>query len=308
MKILDINTVVDFNRVRLLPADDVSIKSRQEISTDISLNGIDFSVPFLVPPMRSLYSSDVARKVADFGTVMVVPRTATGQDWVTDPLIVNSSIDNALHIAEMLVERFPQSKKVLSIEVANGHMTKLREKVAEVRRLFPDLVIWAGTVITRDGVDRLGDSGANAILIGIGVGSACITTNKTGVGLPAFATVVECAYGNYPVILTGGLREHGDVAKALVAGASAVYCGSLLRGAKDLHDPHSYIGEASEKAKAQDGKKNHIEGIELRQKPRHQTVVEILQEMQDDLKSSMSYCNARNIFEFRNNANLIVLP
>lgn len=293
---------VDFNRVRLLPVTTTHINSRRTIDTTAQIGDITLSVPFLVPPMHALYSDEIARTVAEFGTVAVAPRKSFGSELVGNPLIVNTSIDDALLTAENLL-RYPQTSKVLSIEVANGHMQKLADKIKEVKDLYPELAVWAGTVITPDAVEVLGRSGATAVLIGIGVGSACITTKKTGIGLPAFFTTLICAQAEYPVILTGGLREHGDVAKALAAGATAVYCGALIKGARDLPRPDHYFGEASREA----GKRSHIEGVDLIVKPRNQSVVEILTEMKEDLQSAMSYCDATNLSQFYNNVRYSII-
>jgi IMP dehydrogenase len=125
----------------------------------------------------------------------------------------------------------------VAIDTAHGHSRNVLETVAELRRQFPNLVILAGNVVTREGVRDLAQAGANVVKVGVGAGSICTTRIVSGAGMPQLTAIAECAeagrhYG-VTTIGDGGIRYSGDITKAIAAGASAVMLGSLLAG---LHE------------------------------------------------------------------------
>ncbi|MEP4889908.1 MAG: IMP dehydrogenase [Aliiglaciecola sp.] len=126
---------------------------------------------------------------------------------------------------------------VLLIDTSHGHSQGVLDRVATTRKTFPDLQIIAGNVATADGALALADAGVNAVKVGIGPGSICTTRIVTGCGVPqitAVADAVEALEGrDIPVIADGGIRFSGDIAKALVAGASCVMVGSMLAGTEE---------------------------------------------------------------------------
>jgi IMP dehydrogenase len=113
----------------------------------------------------------------------------------------------------------------------------------------------AGNVASADGARALLDAGAHAVKVGIGPGSICTTRVVTGVGVPQITAVYQCAkavQGEIPVISDGGIRYSGDVAKALVAGASAGDDG--FRAGRHRREP---------------GREDHLPGPPVRLLPRH---------------------------------------
>lgn len=125
----------------------------------------------------------------------------------------------------------------LAIDTAHGHSRNVLETVRQIRTRFPDAVILAGNVVTRQGVRDLVEAGADVIKVGVGAGSICTTRIVSGAGMPQLTAIVECAAMarqlNVPIIADGGIRYSGDITKAIAAGASAVMLGSLLAG---LHE------------------------------------------------------------------------
>ena len=123
---------------------------------------------------------------------------------------------------------------VLVVDIAHGHSDNAIQAVRDLRQAFGDVEIIAGNVATAEGTRDLIEAGADAIKVGVGPGSICITRIVTGFGVPQLTAVAECAeaaapYG-VPIIADGGIRNSGDVVKALAAGASSVMVGSLLAG------------------------------------------------------------------------------
>jgi IMP dehydrogenase len=126
----------------------------------------------------------------------------------------------------------------LVIDIAHGDSANAVEAAQALREHYGDgwqLVI--GNVATAEGTERLIEAGANAVKVGIGPGSICITRLVTGFGVPQLSAIAECAeaalrYG-VPIIADGGVRNSGDIVKALAAGAQTVMIGSLLAGTKE---------------------------------------------------------------------------
>lgn len=123
----------------------------------------------------------------------------------------------------------------ICIDVANGYMDKLVTFCKKVRQQFPDKIIIAGNVVTREVVEELILNGkVDGVKVGIGPGSACTTRLKTGVGMPQLSAVLECADAAHGVgghiISDGGITCPGDMAKAFGAGADFVMVGGQFAG------------------------------------------------------------------------------
>lgn len=122
---------------------------------------------------------------------------------------------------------------VLVVDTAHGHSSKVLEQIRIIKGRLPDLSVIGGNVATEGGALALMDAGVDAIKVGIGPGSICTTRIVTGIGVPqitAIANAMRAAGNDVPVIADGGIRYSGDIAKAIVAGASVVMVGGLLAG------------------------------------------------------------------------------
>jgi len=126
---------------------------------------------------------------------------------------------------------------VLLIDSSHGHSQGVLDRIKATHEKYPDLPIVGGNVATAAGALALADAGVSAVKVGIGPGSICTTRIVTGVGVPqitAVADAVEALKGrDIPVIADGGIRFSGDIAKALVAGASCVMVGSMFAGTEE---------------------------------------------------------------------------
>jgi GMP reductase len=148
--------------------------------------------------------------------------------------------------------------KYVCIDIANGYSDHFAAHVRKVRTEFPDLVIIAGNVVTREMTEELILAGADIVKVGIGPGSVCTTRIQTGVGYPQLSAVIECADAAHGlgghIIADGGCTCPGDVAKAFAAGADFVMLGGMLAG----HDEGggeviTKIYETNEVTKTDDG-------------------------------------------------------
>lgn len=122
----------------------------------------------------------------------------------------------------------------IKLDVPNGYIPQVKERVIELRKKYPEMFIMVGNVVTGDIAEDLILSGADCIAVGIGGGSVCRTREKTGCGRPQFSTVVECADACHQVgglcCSDGGITCPGDIGKAFGAGADFVMIGGLFAG------------------------------------------------------------------------------
>ena len=126
---------------------------------------------------------------------------------------------------------------VLVLDIAHAHSDVALEVIRSIKKLIPDAELIAGNVATKEATADLIGAGVDAVKVGIGSGSICITRIVTGAGVPQLTAVMECAEvadkENVPIIADGGVRNSGDITKVIAAGASTVMIGSLLAGTEE---------------------------------------------------------------------------
>ncbi len=214
---------------------------------------------------------------------------------------------------------------VLVVDTAHGHSTRVLERISLIKQRYPDISVVGGNVATADGAKALIDSGVDAVKVGIGPGSICTTRLVTGIGVPqisAIAAAVDVANAeDVPVIADGGVRYSGDIAKALVAGASVVMIGGLLAGTDEapgeveLYQGRTYksyrgmgsLGAMSESHGSSDRdfqeaegdhRKLVPEGVEGRV-PYRGPVSPIIHQLMGGLRASMGYTGSDSIETMR---------
>lgn len=216
------------------------------------------------------------------------------------------------------------------VDIAHGDSKLEIEIIQQIRKNFTQAQIIAGNVATAEGTQRLIDAGADAVKVGVGPGSICITRIVAGAGVPQLTAVMDCSAvarpQGIPIIADGGIRTSGDIVKALAAGASSVMIGSLLAGTDEspgmlmTRKGHRYKvsrGMASLKAnltrKAREGEADITreeieeyvsEGVEAAV-PYRGSTREMLKQLVGGLQSGMSYTNAHSIEELHEKAVLV---
>ena len=123
---------------------------------------------------------------------------------------------------------------VVVIDTAHGHSKGVLNAIRRIRKVWSDLPVIAGNVVTAEGTQALIEAGASAVKVGVGAGSICTTRIIAGAGMPQLSAIYACSQAahlsNIPVIADGGIKFSGDIIKALVAGADTVMLGSLMAG------------------------------------------------------------------------------
>ena len=147
--------------------------------------------------------------------------------------ISSGSKEDDLDKLQSIMEEIPQIK-FICLDVANGYTKHFVSFVTRVRLLYPDKVIIAGSVVTREMTEELLIKGADIIKVGIGPGSVCTTRKKTGVGYPQLSALIECAdaaHGlNGHILCDGGCSVPGDFGKAFGAGSDFIMSGGMFSG------------------------------------------------------------------------------
>ena len=126
---------------------------------------------------------------------------------------------------------------VLVVDTAHGHSRGVLDRVAWVKKNFPEVQVIGGNIATADAALALVDAGADAVKVGIGPGSICTTRIVAGIGVPQITAISDVAEAlekhDVPLIADGGIRFSGDASKAIAAGASSIMIGSLLAGTEE---------------------------------------------------------------------------
>jgi len=222
----------------------------------------------------------------------------------------------SLNRAEELVK---SNVDTIIIDTAHGHNEKVLEALKKIKNKFPELDVIVGNVATAEATKDLIKLGADAVKVGIGPGSICTTRVVTGVGVPQITALMNCASvaskARIPVIADGGIKQTGDVAKAIAAGADSIMVGGLFAGLEEspgekiIFEGRSYkiyrgMGSLSAMKEGssdryfqdveEDVKKLVPEGIEGRV-PFKGNLSDTIYQLIGGLKSAMGYCGAHNI-------------
>lgn len=218
---------------------------------------------------------------------------------------------------------------VLVVDTAHGHSQGVLDRVAWVKKHYPDVQVIGGNIATAAAAKDLVAAGADGVKVGIGPGSICTTRIVAGVGVPqitAISDVADALKGTgVPMIADGGVRFSGDLAKAIAAGANCVMLGSMFAGTEEapgeveLYQGRSYKiyrGMGSLGAMQQGSSDRYFqdpnssadkfvpEGIEGRV-PYKGSIVAIIYQLMGGLRSSMGYVGAHNIDEMRSKPHFV---
>lgn len=294
-----------FDDVLLVPQYS-QIKSRDDIDISTTICSHRLDVPIIAANMSAITETEMLIAMGNLGAMGVLHRFDTIENRLSMIQEARSQTKGVIGYALGLNE-FDESELFASLggdiaflDVAHAD----QEQVIDYAEKWYDeinLPLVVGNYATGDAVANITLFAKNnfAVKIGIGSGSVCTTRVMTGHGLPTFASLLDCK-GLATLIADGGIKNSGDIVKALAAGASAVMIGRLFAGTPESATK-TYYGSASERQK---GGRRYVEGVEADirlQGP----VRDVIKDLVDGIKSGLSYSGAKNIKELQKNAEFV---
>ena len=307
------------------------IVSRRDVKfqTRVTRN-YQIDIPILAANMDTVCESTMAIALGRLGGLGVIHRFLSISEQAAE--IKKVKAENLITAAAVGIKDYEERVKALNevglniivLDVAHGHSKRAGKTLDFIKENYPQIDVMVGNVATKDAAEYFISKQADAIKVGIGPGSVCTTRIMSGAGVPqitAIMDVYEATQGRIPVCGDGGLKNPGDVTKAIGAGADTVMIGSMFSGAdetpgevieKDGTSFKEYRGMASFMATVKklklDGQKVeedvHVEG-ERALVPVKGPVAKIIIRLLGGLASGMTYMGAANIEAIRGKADFI---
>lgn len=350
MRFIDANYVeytprkwLTFDDVLLLP-NRSDVPSRNSEKLDLSSNftsGVGMKLPIISSNMDTITEGKMAIAIGRAGGQGILHRFyKTKVEWLKDILSVEEAgllpafsigvAKDDTKLVEEILNRLKQPKCVVTVDVAHGHHQLVFDQVRRLALGFANNInIIAGNVCTPEGAAYLVSAGANGVKVNVGNGSLCTTRLITGHGCPSLSTIINirrALHGmqtNTTLIADGGIRNSGDIVKALAAGADSVMIGGLLAAtnetpgqtysknvgiggvfyeestnARELYK--KYRGQSSEEFNEEINKTNVTPEGESQYVPCNGSVTDILNNLTGGIRSGLSYAGCytlKQLFE-----------
>jgi len=298
------------------------IKSRSEVDIGNHLSETAYlELPVISSPMDTVTEDEMAWTMYDEGGLGVIHRYNTIEQQVALVEKRRAFVAAAIGVTGSYESRaralFDAGVRYLCLDVAHGHHVSVKNALKTLRNMFGDEVhLMAGNVATLAAFNDLADWGANSIRVGIGGGSICSTRINTGHGVPTFQSIHDCSYSNRDakIIADGGIKNSGDIVKALAVGADFVMLGSMLAGTDESPGEiftsgnkkyKVYRGMASRSAQMDwRGQSSSPEGISTTI-PYKGPVTDILRDLAGNVRSGFSYTGARDLRDLQNSSTFL---
>ena len=238
-----IKEALTFDDVLLLPRYSKILPSDTDISIKLSQK-LKLKAPFLSSAMDTVTESRMAIAMARSGGIGIIHRNLDikkqSQEVIKvkkNDLFVGAAIGTSyddLKRAKILID---SGVDLLVIDTAHGHSEKVLKILSKIKKLNFSLPICVGNIATSEAAQKLYNSGADIIKVGIGPGSICTTRMVAGIGVPQITAIMEVYKvlkgKKIKIISDGGIKFSGDIAKALAAGADAIMMGSIFAGTEE---------------------------------------------------------------------------
>lgn len=318
------------------------LRSRSEADTTGWITSVlRLPAPFLSANMDTVTGFQMAAALARLGGIGVIHQFQSPEKEAAEVARVKSAkpgnlpVAAAVGIGNGLMERvqavIAAGADLIVVDAAHGHSPFVAAAVSKVKRKFPKIPVLAGNIATAAGAEFLIAAGADAVKVGVGPGSVCTTRIIAGAGVPQFTAVQSVAAAakfrgrKIGIVADGGVKQPGDVVKALAAGATAVMGGNIFAGCDET--PGKIMIRNGRKYKQYRGSStlaatNHrlklgggngksiadqwsrVEGIEALI-PCRGPVEKVIERYLGGLRSGLSYCGAKNLRELQAKAQFI---
>ena len=295
------------------------IESRSEVSLTTEFGrGVELGLPIIASPMDTVSEADMAGTLGELGGISIIHRYNSIEEQagmiasLGGEVLVGAAVGIAGDYIDRAIACVEAGAKVICVDVAHGHHILMKKAIKKIRKAVGKKIhIMAGNVATLEGFNDLADWGADSIRCNIGGGSICTTRIQTGHGVPGLETIFQCSKSdrNAKIIADGGIKNSGDIVKALAAGADAVMLGSLLAGTSEspgrtFKDTDGklrkvYRGMASAEAqKDWRGRVSSQEGVSS-SVPWRGPVGNVIEGLERGIRSGLSYSGARSVKELQ---------
>lgn len=320
-----------FDDVLLVPQHS-TVKSRSTVDISVKWGAIEFEHPIIPANMKTITGNELAIDAIQNGGLAILHRFMPIQeqlDIAEDIMDMGGMNRFAVSVGIKQEDRANVAKfnevgvKIFCIDVAHGDSDQCVEMTQWIKSKYPnDSFVIAGNVATGEGARRLWKAGANVVKVGVGPGSLCTTRIETGNGVPQLTALMDVAKvqqelealamtrdyytkHQYPFISDGGIKNAGDIVKALCF-ADMVMVGNVFAGCEETPGkvltldgvPHKeYVGSSTHKT-------SHIEGVAALV-PCKGKYSDILRRLLEGLRSGCSYQGSMNLSELKDNPEFV---
>lgn len=315
-----------FDDVLLIPKCS-PVESRSDVKTDSVVAGdVSVSVPIISANMDTVTETEMAESMANNGAFSIIHRYMS----YTEQANMINSISNTVgasvgvNVTQSDITLLENAGAALiCFDIAHCDLEHVHSRIEEIVK-WSNVPVVAGNVATYDAAERLSECNVDAIKVGIGPGSACITREVTGAGVPQITAISDVANfirNNNPsikIIADGGIRKSGDIVKALMAGADTVMIGGMFSRTEEApgntftdqngNKYKEFRGMASNEARNERNKNQTntgaVEGVSTKV-PVDSSVQTKITKLQSGIKSGLSYCGGHTIEQARKNHEFI---
>jgi len=300
-----------------------------DFKTKVTKN-YEIHIPIIVANMDTICESKMAIAIGKLGGLGIIHRFLTIKEQAKEVSKVKSN--NLIAAAAIGIKDYEERIKeldkvgvnILVLDIAHGHSKYAGKILDYIKEHYPNIDIMVGNIATKDAANYFLTKGADAIKVGVGPGSMCTTRIMTGAGVPQLTAIMdayEATQGRIPICADGGIRNPGDLTKAIAAGANTIMSGALFAGTDEtpgkIIKKHGkkfkiYRGMASydatlKKIQLNNGNKNEIISIEGKQAlvEYKGTIKEVIKRFLGGLASGMTYVGAKEMNEIIGKADFI---
>lgn len=330
------NNALNYNDVFIIPRHS-NISTRKKVDISSQMGKFKVPVPVISANMESVTGARMCKALKKAGALGALHRFQSIDRAVEDltinlendklPTLVSVGVNRDAHErAEIL---YNNGARFFIVDIAHGHSEHMKAMIEFLKDLDQENYVIAGNVATGEAAFDLAMWGADAIKVGVGPGSVCVTKNVTGVTVPGFSSVMAAVHGarkaeveilkqeflklnldyeninletmkRIPVIADGGFKEYGDICKALGAGADFIMSGRFFAACDEAPNGRLYRGSASQDVQKQYRNDKQMPTPEGKSEILEEAgpVKDVVEAIAGGLRSAFSYVGAHNIEEF----------